>query len=56
MTLKTETVSPTKPDWYTFQPARTSGLFMEIFAVSVAPRGSRTATSDSYAIAMSVPG
>jgi hypothetical protein len=28
MTLKIDTVSPTKPDWYTFHPAWVSGLFM----------------------------
>lgn len=47
MTLKTDTSEPTNPDWYTFQPSRASGLFMEIVARSLGAPSADTVTSDS---------
>jgi hypothetical protein len=56
ITLKIEMSAPTKPDWYTFQSPCPKGSFIEIVARSVSPPASATETSDSYAIAISVPG
>lgn len=56
MTLKIEMLPPMKPDWYTFQPDCTKGLFMKMVNGVSVESGSRTVTDDSYDIAMSVPG
>jgi hypothetical protein len=56
ITLKMETRSPMNPDWYTFQGPWVNGWFMEIRKEAAAASGSETSTSDSYAIAVSVPG
>lgn len=56
ITLKIERSSPTNPDWYTFQGPCTYGLFMNIVRSSSARPSTATRTSDSYAIAICVPG
>ena len=56
MTLKMDTVSPEKPDWYTFHGPCVNGWFMKMRNGAAALPGNVTSTSDSYAMAMSVPG
>lgn len=47
MTLKTEIRSPSYPDWYTFHPDWTRGLFMEIVTNESGASGDDTVTLDS---------
>lgn len=56
ITLKIDTSSPMKPDWYTLQGPCSYGLFMKMVRSWSATPGTAMRTSDSYAIAISVPG